>query len=325
MYPRDFTVPCFIEALDHVSSYPNLRSISLSMRYLDYIDPHELGPDSGSALVDTAPFKVLYRLFDVASRKALKKLELEGVPAIRAPLTRDPRFEESMRTVQDLRLLFDELICNSMDWSGEPAIPQDFPHDTRAHEFTKHVEEWIGQNQAILKSLNLVFEGYLGYYPKLDLRNIHYPCLKVLKLSHVTLSHEAQIDWILSHKNTLTTLHLFDCPIIANISTKMVLDKEFYPVAGEVAQSITTAENDLRWHNVLTRFNTHLTFLKECNIEFHVAYPLYITYSFGAILASEVSERVCTENREADIEAYHRLMIRLGNPYISNFETVYHW
>ncbi|EME80948.1 uncharacterized protein MYCFIDRAFT_17826, partial [Pseudocercospora fijiensis CIRAD86] len=55
---------------------------------------------------------------------------------------------------------------------------------------------------------------YWGEYPQCDLRNLHSPKLEVLALGNFAFAYEWQLDWILSHAETLHTLVLDDCPIV---------------------------------------------------------------------------------------------------------------
>ncbi|KAJ4344991.1 hypothetical protein N0V95_006028 [Ascochyta clinopodiicola] len=264
-----------------------------------------------------------YRLFEVTSQMTLSELDLRRVPTINTPVTRDPRFTQTMRMVEDLCLNFSKWVFD-LNWLNEMrANPQDIPVSKKAHTFMHNLEEWIGQNQANLKRFHIWFEDYVGYYPKLDLRNVYYPRLKVLELSCVTLSHSSQIDWILAHKDTLTTLYLAECPILVHVETRMALDDKLYPIAGEFAANITRSANDMTWHHILTRFRTQLTHLKDYKVYFidESLYPSevsgmvplrYQTYFFGAIETIEVSKRVGVENHEADTEAYVQLMLQTG-------------
>ncbi|TGO61084.1 hypothetical protein BCON_0030g00420 [Botryotinia convoluta] len=61
-----------------------------------------------------------------------------------------------------------------------------------------------------------------------DWRGVHFPKLKKLELGNYTFSHDWQLDWILSHGETLEVLKLNDCPILAGIKHLGDLDDENY-------------------------------------------------------------------------------------------------
>jgi len=54
----------------------------------------------------------------------------------------------------------------------------------------------------------------MGFFPKLDLRTIHFPQLRTLALGNYTFTHDWQLEWITSHALTLQNLYLDDCPIL---------------------------------------------------------------------------------------------------------------
>jgi hypothetical protein len=104
------------------------------------------------------------------------------------PLTQDLNFNPCMGTLRTLSLHFDSWDCGGSDDNAESSLA------STAYDFGIHIGEWVGQRQSILEKLKLSFENYIGFFPKLDIRNIYYPCLKTLELSCVTLSHNSQVD-----------------------------------------------------------------------------------------------------------------------------------
>ncbi|KAF1362323.1 hypothetical protein EJ07DRAFT_153251 [Lizonia empirigonia] len=251
--PLSCVVYQFQEALDHANRFPGLRGIYTT-----------------GALLRSAPFQVLQMLFERFGygRRTLRELALDAIPPLHSPLTRTAAFRESMSAVQDLALSFDSWY-NRAVWFDETSAPPDPPCCPTAHVFTESINEWIGQSQAVVKRLSLIFDNYVGYYPRLDLRDLHYPRLRVLDLSCVTLSHRYHVSWIVAHKATLTTLYLSDCPILVKAETNQVLDAEDFPVVGKIAsEPVTFAPANLFWWSMLDTFRVQLTALRDFRVEF---------------------------------------------------------
>ncbi|GAB1196770.1 hypothetical protein APSETT444_006045 [Aspergillus pseudonomiae] len=117
---------------------------------------------------------------------------------------------------------------------------------------------WLKPTLQNLEKLSLGHLDFWGYYPKLDLRGVHFRQLRTLELTRYTFVHDSQLDWILSHRNTLIELNLYECAIAWNI--KETADKE---MAYLDLDSYTTrtgtrrsryATYDKRWHDYFKSF-----------------------------------------------------------------------
>ena len=85
-----------------------------------------------------------------------------------------------------------------------------------------------------LRVLHLSADAPWGWYPKIDLRSIHFPYLESLTLSRFTFSHDWQMYWLVNHADTLKRLSLTNCAILCHAtSTSQYLDREGYPQKDE--------------------------------------------------------------------------------------------
>jgi hypothetical protein len=132
-----------------------------------------------------------------------------------------------------------------------------------------------------LRHLTLYSDLPFGYFPKLELRGLHLPHLQTLALSQYVISHDWQVDWILSHRATLRELYLDHCSILFQIghSDPTWLDEEGYPKHNKDCQSVYPGKyphlnnEDIynkvrlisyrtRWHNIFDRFAQSLPHLR---------------------------------------------------------------
>ena len=318
--PLDWTVHQYEDALEYAFKFPSFRGICLSLEHFDRISYE----NDESEFEDAAPIRVLRKLFDVARKKTLKELDVKMVPPLHVSFTHDLVFKQCMSTVRTLILHFDSWYCDEgWDVNDNHVLPDSMLH-TAAHEFMKNIGEWIGQSQNVLKVLDLSFENYVGYYPKLDFRNLYYPHLRVLKLTCVTFSHTTQISWILRHRDTLSTVHLEDCPLIAYAETRQASDDDGFPIPDEGIPNAVRRKNNLLWYHIFESFRTHLVHLRDFRITFTCMDPeisrrtsgmmpqRYKSCIRGEILSDKESREVSEENRKHDIDAYVRLLHHTG-------------
>ena len=95
--------------------------------------------------------------------------------------------------------------------------------------FQELSETWLKPAQNNLTRLALACDQMFGFAPKLDLRSIHFLKLEELELANLSISHKWQIDWIISHANTLTSLTLKDCGAVLCRTVFGEEDHERYP------------------------------------------------------------------------------------------------
>ena len=114
---------------------------------------------------------------------------------------------------------------------------------------------WLEPLQNQLKHLKLyAARHFWGYSPHCDLRDLHFPRLKSLTLGRMTLAYDWQLEWILSHSDTLEALVLDYCPIVQS-------NRRFADLGAYFHVSWDTYE--ARWHNYFRRIGVGLPKLKH--------------------------------------------------------------
>lgn len=119
---------------------------------------------------------------------------------------------------------------------------------------------------ATLQHLTIYSSNYFGFYPKFNPTGLHFPHLKTLALGNHAFIHDSQLDWILSHADTLTELYLDDCPILYEVA---IYDKEQTYLEPASFGSKEDLENkhyaayDKRWHDYFNAFRERLPHLKH--------------------------------------------------------------
>ncbi|KAH7109865.1 hypothetical protein B0J11DRAFT_512724 [Dendryphion nanum] len=125
----------------------------------------------------------------------------------------------------------------------------------------------LAPSATTLTHLVLYSSLMVGWYPKLDFRLVFLPNLKTLSLGMFLFFDDHQIDWIVSHRNSLRALYLDHCAIRYQVGHTITdwLDPEGY-ITNPQAESaspdgdedehfpaIQTIEISLRWHNIFDR------------------------------------------------------------------------
>lgn len=106
-------------------------------------------------------------------------------------------------------------------------------------------------------------ESMWGIWPLVDLRNIPtFVRLKSLSFGNLTIAHDWQIEWIVSHAETLEELILDDCPIVTALRMDEKPAKANFPDlpvlrSGRMGNDYFT-QVPLRWHAVLERFRIEM-------------------------------------------------------------------
>jgi hypothetical protein len=119
-----------------------------------------------------------------------------------------------------------------------------------------------------LKHLTLYSDLPFGFFPKLELRGVHFPHLRTLAFGQYVISHDWQIDWIESHSATLRGIYFDHCSILFQIghADPDWLDEEGYPTYNndcvsksyemdeEYYNKIRMISYRTRWHQIFDRF-----------------------------------------------------------------------
>jgi hypothetical protein len=144
------------------------------------------------------------------------------------------------------------------------------------HQFfgTDLIDLWLAPVQHNLVHLKLYRNCYWGYLPKCDLRKLRFPRLKGLAFGRMTFTHDWQLDWIISHGQTLKSLTLYDCPIIHDAKVAQATDSERYVKLqdGTVEwdlDNVTTWSYGSRWHDYLHKMTIGLPRLQHFGMAHH--------------------------------------------------------
>ncbi|KAK0335456.1 hypothetical protein LTR91_006316 [Friedmanniomyces endolithicus] len=143
---------------------------------------------------------------------------------------------------------------------------------------------WLEPTREKLTHLKLHGKMDWGYLPYCNLPDLHFPKLRSLSLGRMTFTHDWQLDWIASHRSTLSSLTLDHCQIVHGANVSMQLRADRYPKL----QPCESAKEDIihggqwtydtRWHDYFRRLNDALPHLKRFNVN-HSAFAMKTTSS----------------------------------------------
>lgn len=105
-----------------------------------------------------------------------------------------------------------------------------------------------------------------GFYPKCDLREVHFQRLKSLALGNYTFVHDSQLEWILAHGSTLQELYLDDCVILYEVATSDTDRTLLHPTELKRHPNFRDelhASYERRWHDYFRAFNGGLSKLQH--------------------------------------------------------------
>lgn len=129
---------------------------------------------------------------------------------------------------------------------------------------------WLKPLQTQLTSLTLYSDAYWGYFPELPLEDLHFPHLASLALGNYTFAYDTQLNWILSHGQTLRSLSLDDCPILFHctmycgfLANRKPHDLKKFE---EDYSSEETWLYEARWHDYFPKIQSGLPKLKDFHI-----------------------------------------------------------
>ena len=135
------------------------------------------------------------------------------------------------------------------------------------------VKYWLQPVQDHLVHLKLYCDTYWGYAPIFNYESLQFPKLKSLALGNFTFFSDRQLDWILSHGDTLESLSLDDCPILhaARVQKPVNADGSMiYNIDEGLHWDYEGADNfwsyDARWHDYFQRIKNGLQKLKHFGI-----------------------------------------------------------
>lgn len=153
---------------------------------------------------------------------------------------------------------------------GVGCLEADILQVTDIHDCWKQFpSRWLLPATSSLKRLEIYSDFPLGWYPKLDLRGVHFPKLESLALGHFIFSRDVQFDWIITHSQSLEELFFDNCSILYQIGHDAPPEEHWLDGEGcprfhrhnrqEVSHFASYAT---RWHGVFDLFSHSLTKLK---------------------------------------------------------------
>ncbi|KKZ68428.1 hypothetical protein EMCG_05887 [[Emmonsia] crescens] len=253
----------FIKLVEGLKMFPNLRDVNVRFDPKCTLENNYDDPPQ-----------------DVEFRSSMMKLLLSSLTSLPQPLSalglqnyqninlKDTETASMLKQVlgnlQSLRL---GILNESCDGNGEYDLTYE-----QAHIFTRELPSiWLQPASSTLRHLTLYSTHYFGFYPKLDLRDIHFPNLKSLSLGNYAFVHDTQLDWILSHGHTLQRLYMDDCAILYEVG---IYDKdncylsaltEMHPNPEQTQSSDVKyrATYSKRWHDYFGAFQEGLPQLRH--------------------------------------------------------------
>ncbi|KAL4907077.1 hypothetical protein BDW74DRAFT_176679 [Aspergillus multicolor] len=204
----------FWTLFDGLRDFPRLQSVALIFHQEHANNEWHDVPQ------ELEPFRspVMKRAFAAFARlpQPLKELAIRD---LHNAYETDPTVVDDIKSVlvglQSLRL---NITNEHREYHGE----LDFQRE-EAHEYYQTIPSfWLKPTMATLQHLTLYSSLYCGFYPKLDFTGVHFPHLKSLALGNYAFVHYSQLQWILSHGDTLQELYMDDCAILHEVSIKDV-------------------------------------------------------------------------------------------------------
>ncbi|KAF9888943.1 hypothetical protein FE257_008112 [Aspergillus nanangensis] len=216
----------------------------------------------------TFRFRALDRFFEIVASLNLPLKEL-GIRHLQVDNPRSDKTRENLtKVLSSLETLRLTIVSEYSSAAPEHDIERPEPH-----KFYQELPSlWLAPAANSLQHLSLVGREYFGFYPKLDLSGIHFPRLKSLSLGNFTFSDDSQIDWILSHADTLEELYLDDCIILYDVA---IYDSNLHRCAISKDETESRVDDsqysgrkhfrawDRRWHHIFTTFAEKLPNLRR--------------------------------------------------------------
>ncbi|KAF7195144.1 hypothetical protein HII31_03612 [Pseudocercospora fuligena] len=166
---------------------------------------------------------------------------------------------------EDLVSTLSGLTSLSLQIAGEVT---DFPESddqlTEPHQFfgTDLCKKILVPASANLQDLRLYSNEYWGFWPFFNFYGLHFPSLKSLTLGNFIFFTDHQLDWIISHADTLRSLTLDDCAILPD--ARLYNGDQYFPEA--LRRFIQFSQEDgevflhhpARWHDYFRAFSEKL-------------------------------------------------------------------
>lgn len=264
----------FKRLLERIGLFPNLNCLEI------IYDHHATSPSQEHLMLYLGRHTLEYAFYrDTFLRKVLYALNHPDHPARKLHTLSIVNLQDAVNveiaTSQDFKTVLSRLknlelcIVSECHADGsESDIHISERYDFYSGDLQKY---WLQPLQEFGQLTRLKLYGNIpwGYFPKCDLRGLHFPKLTSLSLGYMTFTHDWQLDWILSHGATLRSLTLENCPIIPDAKLSHKLDKEGYPIV-EQLHGFSRTESDYkrwtyasRWHTYFNKIRAGLPKLKR--------------------------------------------------------------
>ncbi|KAH2534418.1 hypothetical protein KXW48_001932 [Aspergillus fumigatus] len=153
---------------------------------------------------------------------------------------------------------------------GAPEYDVEFPE---LHDFFAQIPSvWLKPSASSLEHLTLSCDNYFGFYPQLELSEVHFPHLKSLAFGNYCFVRDSQLEWILSHAATLTNLSFDDCAILYDVCLAeehlnwgpfLKSEMEIRRELDDRVRKKYYRSYDKRWHDYFDSFRTKLPHLRQ--------------------------------------------------------------
>ncbi|KAM0717023.1 hypothetical protein Q7P37_006875 [Cladosporium fusiforme] len=258
----------FKRLLDNIGLFSNLSCAEI------IYDHQVTGPSRGYLLFAGRHVRESTEYRDTFLRKIMHALNHPDHPATKMHTLSIVNLQDlvnaDIATSQDFKVVLSRLKTLDLCIASElyTAAPEhEIDIDERHGFYSRDLRKfWLQPLQEFGQLTKLKIYGSVpwGYRPKCDLRGLHFAKLTSLCLGHMTFTHDWQLDWILSHGDTLRSLTLDNCPIIPDARLSYKLDKEGYPIVGHLDRSSWAYSS--RWHTYFQRLCTQLPRLRHFTI-----------------------------------------------------------
>ncbi|PYI35961.1 F-box domain-containing protein [Aspergillus indologenus CBS 114.80] len=248
----------FMKLVPRLKELPRLRSIVLRFHQGCYVEDTRNDAHQNAAFRSCVMDEFIAALASLD--EPVKELALCNLQNINPT---DPEVVQNLtKILGSLRALRLNITNEHDEGNGENDLEQDEPH----RFFPELPSFWLAPAAATLEHLTIYSSNYFGFYPKLDLREVHLPHLKTLALGKYAFVHDSQLEWILSQGKTLTELYLDDTPILFEVSVhnndRASLDPDRY-IHQAGLRNKHFATYDKRWHHYFRAFQVGLPHLRH--------------------------------------------------------------
>jgi hypothetical protein len=276
-------LPSFLAAMQAASAFKSLTHAQLIM-YTECVSPDDWmrgGPEGAEfRLTVLSTFYSGLVQADKLTSLTLKNLQNVTPKALmgKATTSREKAFKQNfdmvMKKVKQLSLGVTTEDCFA---SPENTLVIPELHDFFGFELQEY---WLAPFAANLEYLKIYGnrEVYWGFYPACNLP--HFPVLKTLILGYVSFASELQIQWLLSHANTLEELILDNAILgiaveigeveVDIINQTVVYERDYtkdppgyQPKPRSHLLKTETWLDPTRWHHIFRRYQGELPKLRH--------------------------------------------------------------